>query len=83
MQLQIRPSIRDIATRRVWTIEPQDDKTLLHHLLRLERNREFGVFVRDRFGGVGLPEGVGRGGEDGYGLGFLHTGYYDVAKEMM
>ena len=71
VQFQIAPSRRGIITFRIGTVESEENERFLHHVLRLEKDGQFGVFVGDHVGGVGCKVGVGRGGEDDRRLGFL------------
>jgi hypothetical protein len=71
VEFEIAPSRSSVATFDIGTVESEEDEGFFHHVFRLEKDVEFGVFVRDRVGRVGRKVGVGRGGEDDRRLGLL------------
>jgi hypothetical protein len=71
VELEIAPSRGRIVTFRIGTIESEDNERFVPHVLRLEKDGQFGVLVGDRIGGVGRKVGVWGGGEDDRRLGLL------------
>ena len=53
MQFQIVPSLRDVLTSGLGTVETEEDQGFLHHLWSLEENAQLEVLVRNVGGRIG------------------------------
>ena len=58
VEFQIAPSGSGVVTFVIGTVEPEEDERFFHHVLCLEEDGQFGVFVGDRVGGVGRKLGI-------------------------
>jgi len=73
VKLQVTPTVSDVITVRIWTVESKEDQRVLHHLLGLKCDAELRVLVRNSIRSVRAEQSIRRNGEYDRWLWILST----------
>ena len=73
VQFQVTPTVSNVITVWVWTVESKEDQRVLHHLLGLKCDPELRVLVRNSVRSVRTEQSIRRNGEYDRWLWILST----------